>query len=164
MAITLHCESCKKKITAPDDTGGKWGKCPYCNHRCYIPLPESKDEEEIKLAPLDESEEKQYEQMMKETFNITENLLHQTQEPAEAAPSKTNEKELALQIINYLKLMSEGSLDEAHSLAEKIVVYKATARTILASILKAKQPVPQLQDIPKKVLERYIRDMLTRMG
>ena len=62
MAITFHCESCKKKINAPDNTGGKWGKCPYCLHRCYIPLPETNEEEEIKLAPLDEEEEKKYNQ------------------------------------------------------------------------------------------------------
>ena len=163
MPITLHCESCKKKITAPDNAGGKWGKCPFCNHRCYIPMPESPDEEELKLAPLDESEEKKYEKMMKETFNITESLLHVKEEPEEPSPSKSNEKELTAQIIKYLRFMADGSLDEAHSIAEKIIVYKATARTILDNILKSKQPGPQLQDMPKKVLDRYIKDMLTRM-
>ena len=164
MPITLHCESCKKKIIAPDNAGGKWGKCPFCNHRCYIPMLETEEEEDLKLAPIDENEEKQYNQMMKETFNITENLLHVTEEPTEATPSKTNEKELAALIIDYLRLMADGSLDEAHSLVEKIIVYKATAKTIIGGLLKAKQPEPQLQNIPKKVLERYLRDILTRIG
>jgi hypothetical protein len=163
MPITLHCESCKKKIIAPDNAGGKWGKCPFCNHRCYIPMPETEEEEELKLSPIDESEEKQYNQMMKETFNITENLLHVTEEPAEATPGKTSETELMALVIKYLRLMADGSLDEANSIAGKIAAYKATARTILGNILKSKQPEPQLQDIPKKVLERYIRDMLARM-
>ncbi|MBU2596636.1 MAG: hypothetical protein KJ757_03615, partial [Planctomycetes bacterium] len=78
MSISFHCECCKKKIVAPDDAGGKWGKCPYCNHRCYVPLPENEGDEELKLTPVDETQEKQYEQMMKETHNITESLLHET--------------------------------------------------------------------------------------
>ena len=45
MAITLHCESCKKKINAPDTAGGKWGKCPFCGHKCYIPSPPDDNEE-----------------------------------------------------------------------------------------------------------------------
>ena len=126
-------------------------------------MPETEEEEELKLAPIDESEEKQYNQMMKETFNITENLLHVTEEPAEATPGKTSETELMALVIKYLRLMADGSLDEANSIAGKIAAYKATARTILGNILKSKQPEPQLQDIPKKVLERYIRDMLARM-
>jgi hypothetical protein len=126
-------------------------------------MPETGDEEELKLAPVDESEEKQYEKMMKETFSITENLLHVKEEPAEASPSKTNETELMAQIIKYLRLMADGSLDEAHSIAEKIAVYKATARTVLGSILKSKQPEPQLQDIPRKVLEHYIKDLSAKI-
>jgi hypothetical protein len=86
-----------------------------------------------------------------------------TEEPAEATTGKTSETELMALVIKYLRLMADGSLDEANSIAGKIAAYKATARTILGNILKSKQPEPQLQDIPKKVLERYIRDMLARM-
>jgi hypothetical protein len=163
MPITIHCESCKKKIIAPDNAGGKWGKCPFCNHRCYIPMPETEEEEELKLAPIDENAEKQYEQMMKETFSITENLLHVKEEPAESTPAKNNESELAAMIIKYMRLMADGSLDEANNIAGKIAAYKATARTILGNILKSKQPEPQLQDIPRKVLEHYIKDLSAKI-
>jgi hypothetical protein len=83
MAISFHCESCKKKINAPDGTGGKWGKCPHCNHRCYIPLPKSEDEEELKLAPIDPNEEAEYEKMMKETQNLKKDVLHEKDVPPE---------------------------------------------------------------------------------
>lgn len=126
-------------------------------------MPETEEEEELKLAPIDETAEKQYEQMMKETFNITENLLHVKEEPAEASPAKNNETELMSQIIKYLRLMADGSLDEANSIAGKIAVYKATARTALGNILKSKQPEPQLQDIPRKVLEHYIKDLSAKI-
>jgi len=88
MSISLRCESCKKKIKAPDGAGGKYGACPFCNHRCYIPLQKSEDEEELKLAPIDEQEEARYEQMMAETRDLTENILHENQIPDEDESSK----------------------------------------------------------------------------
>ncbi|MFA5291783.1 MAG: hypothetical protein WC496_01965 [Phycisphaerae bacterium] len=165
MPITLHCESCKKKIVAPDNAGGKWGKCPFCNHRCYIPLPPDENEEELTLSPVDETEEVRYRRMMQETYNITESLLHETEEPSDAETFKNmNEKEFTAQIIKYLRLMADGSLDEAHNLAERIVPYKSQAKAIFEKLLKAKKPEPELQDVPKKVLDGFIKNMLTRIG
>lgn len=165
MPISFHCESCKKKINAPDEAGGKWGKCPFCGHKCYIPMPPSDDDEEIKLSPIDETEEEKYKRMMMETQNITQSLLHQTQEPPDSATENTiDEKELAARIVNYLKLMAAGSLDEAHNTAEKISPYKKSAKAILEKLLKAKAPLPGLQSVPKKVLEHYIKDMITKIG
>jgi len=165
MAITFHCECCKKKINAPDSAGGKWGKCPYCTHKCYIPSPPSPDDEEIKLAPIDETEEEKYKRMMLETQSVTQSLLHQTQEPTDSAQKDDiDDKELAKRILNYLKLMSEGSLDDAHNLAEKISPYKKSALPMLEKLLTAKAPLPGLHSIPKKVLEHYIKDMITKLG
>jgi hypothetical protein len=164
MPIVFHCENCKKKINAPDDAGGKWGKCPYCNHRCYIPSLPSGEEEELKLSPVDETAEEQYQRMMKETHNITESLLHETEGPPDDSPAKnSNDKDLTAQIIGYLRLMADGSLDEANIAAKKIISQKAAAKTIFENLLKAPRPVPQLQDIPKKVLEGFIRNILTKM-
>ena len=164
MSISFHCECCKKKIIAPDNAGGKWGKCPYCNHRCYVPMPESEGEEELKLAPVDETEEMKYQRMMKETYNITESLLREKSSPDDSdTPKNADEKDTAVQIIKYLRLMADGSLDEAQDIAEKIAVNKDSAKTILESLLKQKKPVPQLRNIPQKVLEGFIKNMLTKM-
>ena len=165
MAITFHCESCKKKITARDDAGGKWGKCPYCNHRCYVPMPEKDDDEEFKLAPVDESDETRYERMMRETHNITEVLLHQKESPPEPAEStNADDRELTVLIIRYLRQMADGQLDEAQTIAEKIVPYRSKAKAILEGILNGERPEPELANVPKKVLTGFIRNMLTRTG
>ncbi|PKL46564.1 MAG: hypothetical protein CVV39_07085 [Planctomycetes bacterium HGW-Planctomycetes-1] len=164
MSITLHCESCKKKIVAPDTAGGKWGKCPFCNHRCYVPLPESEGDEELKLAPVDETEEKQYEQMMKETQNITQSLLHEKEDPQDSdAPQNPNGTDASAMVIKYLRFMADGSLDEARKAAEQIMSNKAAAKAFLKSLLKEKIPVAQLQDIPQKVLEGFIKTMLAKL-
>ena len=56
MSIEVHCPKCGKVIRAPDDAGGKHGRCPSCKESVYVPLPPA-DEGEIKLAPLDEEED-----------------------------------------------------------------------------------------------------------
>ena len=75
MSISFHCESCKKKIKAPDNTGGKWGNCPYCKHRCYIPLPKADDEPELVLKPVDPAEQTQMDALMQETELLTKSIL-----------------------------------------------------------------------------------------
>ena len=163
MSISLHCECCKKKITAPDDAGGKWGKCPYCNHKSYIPLP-AKDGEEIKLAPIDESEETQYKQMMRETYHVTETLLQQIEEPPEPGQeAKIDEKILIVRIIKYLLLMANSSFDEAQAAENKILPYRNQAKRILENMLKADKPEPELANVPGKLLAGFIRNMLARM-
>ena len=37
MTISFHCAHCGKKMEAPDDAGGKWGKCPRCHNKLYVP-------------------------------------------------------------------------------------------------------------------------------
>jgi hypothetical protein len=57
MSIDLHCPQCTKLIRAPDNAGGRHGKCPYCEAKVYIPTPPAEDDE-IKIAPFDATDAK----------------------------------------------------------------------------------------------------------
>lgn len=157
MSIELHCESCKKKIKAPDNAGGKWGNCPHCKHKCYIPLPKNEDEEfELKLAPIDESDETQYGQLMKETHDLTQNILQEREladDPGDKhAENVVSEKELIKQIIIYLRMMADGELDHAEQIAVRLMKSKGQAVEILKKMARAERPEPELQNIPGKIL------------
>jgi len=39
MSISILCPSCKKKLKAPDDAGGKKVKCPQCGTGISLPIP-----------------------------------------------------------------------------------------------------------------------------
>lgn len=164
MAVEFHCQNCKKKIKAPDEACGKWGKCPHCNMKCYIPMPQS-DAEEIKLAPIDQQEEIHYHRMMRQSYNITENLLHETAEPEEPGNrTHADEKQLRQMIIKYLRYMADGQLDAAGYTAEQITMYRTQTRKILKSMTAVEISEKELKNVPPKLLGGFIRNLLTRLS
>ncbi|MGA2915196.1 MAG: hypothetical protein ABSE89_04135 [Sedimentisphaerales bacterium] len=164
MPITFHCECCKKKVTAKDTSGGKWGKCPYCNHKCYIPSVRGPDEEELTLAPIDDEEEKKYENMMREARGLKDELLHQAKGPPEPEDDKIDDRQLTILVIKYLRQMADGQGKDAQETADKIIPFKGQTKAILEKILLAEKPEPELADVPKKVLTGFVRNILTKIG
>ena len=168
MSISFHCESCKKKIKAPDNAGGKWGNCPYCDHRCYIPMPKDESEPELTLQPLDENEETRIHELLQETFDITQNILHQDlplDEPDTGGGSRTaNEKEVIKHCIFYLRQMADGELKAAEQRLKQLKKEKKIALRLLASMARADHPEPELADLPPKILEGLIRDVEIKLS
>jgi len=168
MAITFHCEHCGKKIEAPDNAGGKWGKCPACQHRLYVPSSESFDEE-LRLAPIDESEEERKKQLMAETYQLTQDILQERDipiEPAEDAEpvSGIGEKELTKNIIMYLRQMADDELHEAQRTMRLIARHRPKAVEILDKMAHSEMPEPELADIPRQVLTALIRTLRTEIS
>ena len=168
MTITFHCEKCKKQIKAPDNTGGKWGSCPHCEHRCYVPLPPDDSEEQLALAPIDENEECKYHDMMRETFDLTRNILSETDVPKEdkdARPgaNEYNERELIKNIIFYLRQMTDGKLDQAQKTAEYIKPFKKQAQDLLKRMTRTERSEPELADIAPTVLKGLIKNLLSQL-
>ncbi len=169
MPIKFQCSLCGKKIEAPDSAGGKWGKCPGCHNKVYVPQPLT-EEDEIKLAPIDETEEQKQKQLMHETFEITREILLEKSAPeAEAGPAPTggsdiSEEKLTEIIIRYLRQMANGDLDEAQRTAELIIPHRRKAATILDAFAHSQTPDPELEDIPRQVLSGLIRNLKTRIS
>ena len=164
MSISFHCESCKKKIKAPDEAGGKWGSCPHCNHKCYIPLPPAQEDEELTLVPMEDGYEEKYQNMMRETYGLSQNILHQTDAPksdipAPQASGPVTEKDLVKDLVAYLRLMADGELAQAEGVSKRIASSPKEAKNILAKMLKAERPEPELQDVPERLLQGLIKDL-----
>ncbi len=183
MAITFHCEYCGKKIEAPDSAGGKWGKCPVCHHKLYVPKLDS--DEELKLAPLDETEEERRKRLIAETHKLTQDILQEKvvpEVPAEVADGpaevpevpaevaepipiyEMGEKELTKNVILYLRQMADGELDQAQRVADSITPYGRQAVEILDRIALSEIPEPELADVPQQVLSGLIRDLRARIS
>lgn len=164
MSISFDCESCKTKIKATDSAGGKWGKCPHCGHRCYVPLPKDDDEEELTLAPLDEDYEETYKRKMRETYSLTNDLLHEKDIPEETGNKETDVTLLSKRILLYLSQMARGELDEAQATADKIAPFSQQAKKILDKIALSEMSEPELAKVPQQVLAGLIRTLRTRLS
>lgn len=174
MSITFHCEHCNRKIEAPDSAGGKWGKCPSCHNKVYVPNLQAGEEEELKLAPIDKKEETRRQKLMAETYKLTQDLLGEREIPDDKAEGGTgaaghavsdiNDRELTKNIILYLRLMADGDLDEANRAAEGIIPFGGRAVKIIDKIALSEIPEPELADIPQQVLSGLIRSLRARIA
>lgn len=169
MGIAFNCEYCGKKIQAPDNAGGKWGKCPACHNKLYIPAPDS-NQEELKLAPIDEKDIAKQKQLTTETFKLTQEILSEKEipkEPVEAvvtSASSANNEQLTTDIITYLRQMADGDLDQTQRTAELITNCGSRAVKILDEIALSEIPEPELADIPQQVLSRLIRILRSKIS
>ncbi|MHC4623385.1 MAG: hypothetical protein ACYS4W_05725 [Planctomycetota bacterium] len=167
MPIVFHCDHCGKKIEAKDGSGGKWGTCPGCHNKLYVPASDS--DEELKLAPIDTSEEAKRRQLMSETYRVTQDILQErdvpegSQEPMLPAYQMSDE-ELTQSVIEYLRQMANGELDKARETANLIVPFGGRAVAILDRIAVSDMPEAELADVPPQVLSGLIRELRSRIG
>ena len=166
MSIKFHCEHCGKKIDAPDSAGGKRGKCPACHNKVYVPQMDADDE--LKLAPVDETEQERKKRLLAETFQLTQSILLEKDMPDGAMSTTSSpamdEDELTNTVIRYLRQMADGDLDSAQRTAEAIAAHRGQSKEILDQIACSDPPDPRLQDIPTQVLGGLIRNLRTRIS
>jgi hypothetical protein len=167
MAITFHCEHCGKKIEAPDNAGGKWGKCPACRNKVYVPSAEV--EEELKLAPLDTNELEEQKRLLAETRRIEQEILKEKDEVLDDSPERAvpvyeiSDNELTKNIILYLRLMADGDLEQSEKVAASVIHCGNRALKILDGIAISEIPEPELADIPHQVLSGLIRALRAKI-
>lgn len=159
MAIIFHCEYCNKKIEAGDAGGGKWGKCPSCHNKLYIPA--AKTGEGLKLAPVDAAEEQRKKQLMSETYKLEQDILMEKGPAPEAAVA---DKDLMPNIILYLRQMLNGDLDDAGITIDLITPYGRQAVNILDRIAVSDMPEPELTDIPQQILAGLIKNLRSKIA
>ena len=168
MAIIFHCDYCGKKIEAADSAGGKWGKCPACHNKLYVPASEI--DEELKLAPMDLTAEEKEKQLIAETFRLTQDILKEREIPEGAAesdePAETagpgfemSQVELKQYVVKYLRLMADSELYEAQKTVALITPYGARVRKILDKMAVGDMLEPELAGISQLVLTGLIRSL-----
>jgi len=167
MAIRFHCDHCGKEIKAADEAGGKWGKCPSCHNKLYV--PNLNIGEELTLAPVDETEEEKKKRLMAETYRLTQDILQERELPEGATHisgpiSVMDQKELTKNIILFLRQMADGFLDEAEMTAAAIASNSIQAVKIIDKIALSDMPEPELADIAPQVLAGLIRTLRGKLG
>ncbi|MDD5064109.1 MAG: hypothetical protein PHQ35_05035 [Phycisphaerae bacterium] len=167
MAIAFHCEHCGKKIEAPDNTGGKWGKCPACHNKVYV--PDSDAGEELKLAPMDTNDLAEQKRLIDETRRIEQEILKEKADVLDDSPERSapvyevSDNELTKNIIIYLRLMADGDLEQAERVSSIFIRSGKRGLNILDGIAVSEIPEPELADIPKQVLMGMIKALRAKI-
>ncbi len=176
MAIEFHCNYCGKMVRAPEEAGGKKGKCPSCEHVLYVPMPDDQVEE-LDLAPIDEDEERRKRRMEEQALQAERALLHDREPPSgDAAQGPVNEaplpptppplaeseapasaEDIEFLITDWVRSMADGDLGDADRTMLQLRKNKEMARQKVDQIAMADPPSSSLQDVPRPVLNRYFK-------
>jgi DNA-directed RNA polymerase subunit RPC12/RpoP len=190
MTIVFHCEHCEKKISAPDEFGGKAGKCPHCHQRVFIPSPPDQLEE-IPLAPEDPQDEKRRQELLREQIRLQEQLNQHKEAPPEptggstsplrggvlglsdsdsdsegtpAAGGRSGKADVSALVGQYLVLMSKGNLDAAEQRADQIAASGPSAKHVVEQMAMQDILEPALANVPPSVISGYFKKLLARFG
>ncbi|MFN0134752.1 MAG: hypothetical protein ACKVS9_01395 [Phycisphaerae bacterium] len=180
MAIEFHCNHCGKQVRAPDEAGGKHGKCPSCHQSVYIPLPDA-ELEPLALTPLDDSFEREKARLMKETREMEARVLRDRDAQPERGPARgatggsgtsggagasarpfipqMSFAEMNDLVTQYAAAMMEGKLAEADALAVDIRKHPKIADEVIQRISSDEIPPPRLAKIPKPLMAGFFRQL-----
>jgi len=167
MSIEFHCNHCGTLVRAPDDAGGKHGKCPACHQSVYIPLPSDRVEP-LEIAPVDEAEERERARLVKESRDLQRRLLEERDIPAGAAatppPSPAGQVippklDMETLIIEYAQAMAAGDLEQAEQLAADIRADMKAAEDVMQRMTLDELPPEGLAGIPRPVLVGFFKQL-----
>lgn len=172
MSIELHCPGCQKLIRAPDNAGGRQGKCPYCERRVYIPMPED-DVELFKIAEPDETEREAEERLKRESAAYAAGVAHSDGPVPESAGSTGGDTlrappvpgevvDVAGEVEAYLLAMRDSELDKADRAAANLGRAGQKAKDYIEGLMLDEMP-PEFEGVPPPVMKGFLKSLLGRL-
>jgi len=177
MSIEFNCPSCEKSIRAPDTAGGRYGKCPFCEVKVYIPSAAS-DEGEIGLAPIDEDEEKRDRELMRESVRYAAAFDKDPDKlPPEGAenrgrgagarqgmePAPGEVIEIADEVEAFVVAMRDSKLPDAERVLNRLKRAGTRAKDYVEGLMLDPTP-PPIGNVPKPLLHGFLKSLLSRLG
>lgn len=185
MSIEFHCEHCNLIVKAPNEVGGRPGKCPHCQGINYIPLPEDQSGE-IPLEPLDSEFEKHRRKAASEDFAFQRRIMSDRATPGEgprgsarknasggarsATPQPApggnalTDRQVSSLVVAFIEAMAGGSLEKADDIVRRLRAQPAKVNGVIDDLLNAGSAAAYgLPTLPKPVLNGFIRQLRARM-
>ena len=164
MSIDLHCPQCQKLIRAPDNAGGRRGKCPYCGGSVYIPTP-PEETEEIGLAPIDETEEERARKLRREAAQFTADVgigVDGGDLGGEESDAPGVSMDIDSEIEAFVIAMRDSQLDEADAVSDRLKKTTRESRQRIQQML-AEGSVPVVENVPPPVVQGFVKTLLGRV-
>lgn len=170
MSIELHCPKCSKLIRAPENAGGKHGKCPYCGNTVYVPLPPD-ESEEIGLAPIDDDAERQAEELRRESARYAA-LLDQGDgglpDDQPKGGRRTSERpgevvDMPEEVQKFVVAMHGSNLEEAEAAAIRLGRAGQRAKDYVEGLTLDEVP-PSFASVPPPLAKGFLKALLNRLN
>ena len=173
MSIELHCTGCGKLIRAPEDAGGKKGKCPYCKQSVYVPAPPV-DDGAISVAPIDEDDERRAEQLREESIRFAANVDHDAKGSAAAGaispdapppdiPSVDEYVDIPTEVEQFVIAMRDSKLDEAQRCATALKKNAMRARDYVEGLV-VDEMTPKIGDVPLPLMKGFLKKLIEELS
>jgi len=176
MSIELHCPQCEKLIRAPDNAGGRHGRCPHCNAEMYIPMPSAEDDV-IPLAPVDEQEERREAELHREAVRYAaafDKDMASAEPPPESEPGAKGARRSASapapgevvdigdEVERYVEAMRDSKLDEADRVVAVLKRVHTRAHDYVEGLILDPAP-PPIGNVPKPLMQGFLKSLLHRL-
>ena len=178
MSIKFQCQSCSKQVRAPDEAGGKRGKCPYCGTSVFIPAPPD-ESESIGLAPINQDTEARKEQLRQESIDYAASVDHARSAPpdggaagrgatsrpagtAQPAAGGDSEIDIPVEVSGFVRAMHGSKLEIAERRAGRLKRCGSAARDYVESLLTDEMG-PAIDDIPPPLARGFLKALRDRL-
>jgi len=165
MTIKFECEHCHKTVEAPDEAGGKRGKCPYCGQSNYIPAPLSEDDV-LPLAPIDEQEERrsarERHSLIAQERDMLVEMDRHPETPLEQREKLTS-KDLQHFVVNYCIDAANGNFERAESYVPQLRKFGQTGLQAVEDFISGNALEPAMDFIPRRVLQGFLTKLRDRL-
>ncbi len=169
MSIELHCPQCAKLIRAPDDAGGKRGKCPYCKKSVYIPTKPNQGED-IGLAPIDEEEDRRAEQLRREDAEYAADVDRNTGRGVGGGGGATGSEQAVGEVVDlgaeveaFIIAMRDSKLGEAEAVTSRLKAVGARAGDYVQGLL-VDEMVPEFENVPPPLVLGFLKTLVARLA
>jgi hypothetical protein len=167
MSIELHCPKCGKVIRAPDNAGGKHGKCPYCKESVYVPMP-AEEVEEIGLAPIDEEEEQRLAEERRRSIEYITAVDHGTDTrgitdddgPSSTTPGEVVDVPACVEM--FIVAMRDSKLEDADDAVADLKRAGSRAKDYVQGLTVDEMP-PEVENVPPPVVQGFLKTLLNRL-
>lgn len=167
MSIELHCPGCGKLIRAPEDAGGRRGKCPHCKRSVYIPTALT-DDDIIPLAPVDPAEEERDERMRRESSAYAASLskagegASAPKRPRPGGPPPGHVVDVSAEVTSYIRAMHKSKLEEAERIAKVLGSVASKAKDHIQGMMVDELP-PSIEGVPPPLVQGFLKSLLSRL-
>ena len=172
MSIEIHCSHCQKLIRAPDEAGGKHGKCPYCKQSVYIPTP---PDDGIALAPIDEADERRDEELRRESISYSASVDRDKGSKYDVGDGGGKRRpdagntidareaiDVTAEVEGYIVAMRDSKLDKADAIVLRLRRSRRRARNHIEALILDQMP-PSIGNVPAPLMKGFLKSLLGRL-